>query len=466
MSDAPDSLPLRVPRHKTNLTEGPVVRHLWRMSVPMVWGILSIVSFQFVDMYFLSLLGTQALAAVSFTFPVTMLVFYITMGLAIGMSSVVSRQIGQGHHDTVVRITTHGVVFTALVGSIVAIVGCASLDPIFRLLGAEVYLMPDIRAYMIPWFAGAVFVTLPMIGNAALRGGGDTALPALIMISAAVINVILDPILIFGLFGFPRLEVAGAAIATIFGNAVAAAFCIAVLVRRRMISFWPFHGAQFGDSVKRLLHVGLPAGLTNMIAPLSQAVLVALLAAHGHEAVAAFGVVTRVEALSLVVLMALAVGMAPIIGQNWGARRYDRVNDTLGLALGFSALWSLGVAALLALYARPLAALFSDEAAVIDMVAVYLWSVPASWVAGNLVNGWASAFNAMGMPKRSVLMLAVKGFVLTVPLALLGAHLDGWRGVFWSIAVTNIICGLWFHFRNRRMCREMEAQRQAVGEKA
>lgn len=440
-----------------NLTEGPVSRLLWKMSLPMIWGILAMVSFQLVDMYFISLLGTEALAAISFTFPVTMFVFYIVMGLAIGMSSVVARQIGQGHHDTVVRITTHGIVLTVLVGLCVAIAGYATIDPLFRVLGAKDHLMPDIRAYMAPWFAGAVLVSLPMVGNAALRGGGDTRFPALVMISAAIMNVALDPVLIFGLLGFPKIGIAGAAISTVFGNGLAAFLCLAVLWRRDMISLRPFHGAQFGDSVKKLLHIGLPAGLTNTIAPISQAVLVALLAREGHEAVAAFGVVTKVEALAMVVLMAMAVGMAPIIGQNWGARKFDRVNETLTRALGFSALWSLGTAAVLALFARPVAGIFSDEPAVLDAAVFYLWIVPVTWAAGNLVNGWASAFNAMGMPKRSFLMIAVKGALLALPLAVIGAHLDGWRGVFWSVAATNLLSGLWFHFRNVRICREREA---------
>lgn len=438
-----------------NLTEGDPSRLLWKMSLPMVWGILAVVSFQIVDMYFVSLLGTEALAAISFTFPVTMFVFYIVMGLAIGMSSVISRQIGQGHHDTVVRITTHGMVLTALVGLCVAIAGYTTIDPLFRLLGAEEHLIPDIRAYMAPWFAGAVLVTLPMVGNAALRGGGDTKFPALVMISAAIVNVFLDPILIFGWLGFPQMGIAGAAISTVFGNGLAAFFCLMILWRREMISLRPFHGAQFTDSAKKLLHIGLPAGLTNTITPVSQAVLVALLATHGHEAVAAFGIVTKVEALAMVVLMAMAVGMAPIIGQNWGARKYDRVHEALNRALGFSTLWSLGMAALLALLARPVAGIFSDEPAVLDAAVFYLWVVPVTWAAGNLVNGWASAFNAMGMPRRSLLMIAVKGALLALPLAVIGAHLDGWRGVFWSIAATNLLSGLWFHFRNVRICREM-----------
>src|SRR5688500_6606882 len=116
-------------RHKGNLTEGPIGKHLVRMSVPMVWGILAIISFQLVDIYYISLLGTDPLAAISFTFPVTMTVFSLIIGLGIGLSSVLARKIGGGDHHEVICIATHGIILAMLAGFLLSATGLALMDP-------------------------------------------------------------------------------------------------------------------------------------------------------------------------------------------------------------------------------------------------------------------------------------------------------------------------------------------------
>jgi putative MATE family efflux protein len=454
--ESDDAPVLHISKRRKDLTHGGIAGHLVRMSIPMVWGILAIISFQLVDLYFISKLGHDALTAVSFTLPVTMFIHYVLIGLSIGMSSVVSRLLGQGHHDTVARVTTHGLCFTVLFGIALAGLGIAVLDPLFAALGASPAMMPMIRDFMVPWLAGGVFLSLPMVGNAALRGSGDTFFPAFVMILAAIINAALDPLLIFGLYGFPRLEIAGAAISTIFGNACAAVAGLVVLYRKGLIAVRPFHADRFGDSLKRILHVGVPASVTNMILPIAQGIVTALMALHGAQAVAAFGIVQRVEALAFVVLMAVATGMAPIIGQNWGAHKYDRVHTTLNLALGFCVGWSALMAVLLGAFARPLARAFTDDPATVDLAAQYFWIVPASFVVGNLVPGWSSAFNAMGMPKRSFLMIVVRILALTVPLTVLGNHFGGPLGIFVGLAVANVLSGAGFHVLNLRACRLRE----------
>lgn len=449
---------MHISRRRKDLTHGEIGGLLVRMSIPMVWGILAIISFQLVDLYFISKISHEALTAVSFTVPVTMFVHYVLIGLSIGMSSVVSRLLGQGDHDTVVRVATHGLCFTVLFGLALAAIGIAVLDPLFALMGATPDMMPMIRDFMIPWLAGGVFLSLPMVGNAVLRGTGDTFFPAAIMILAAVINVVLDPLLIFGLYGFPAWGIAGAAIATIFGNACGAVAGLWILSHKGLVSLSPFHLERFGDSLRRILHVGIPASVTNMILPLSQGIVTALMAAHGSQAVAAFGIVTRVEAFAFIALMAVATGMAPIVGQNWGAHKYDRVHKTLNLALGFSVVWSILVAVGLAAFAGPLARLFTDDPQTVGIAALYFLIVPASFIVGNLVPGWSSAFNAMGMPKRSFVMIVVRIFGLTIPLTVAGHFLAGPIGIFGGLALANVLSGLGFHLYNLQVCRLREMQ--------
>lgn len=450
--------------NKGDLTKGPVTNHLVRLTLPMIWGIFAIISFQLVDTFYISLLGTKPLAAITFTFPVTFIIFSMVMGLSIGMSSVVSRQIGEGNQDKVRRITTHGLILAFLTGIILAALGFIFMNPIFKAMGADEIMLPMIREYMVIWFAGSVFITLPMVGNAAIRAAGDTFLPAVIMTVVAVVNIILDPILIFGLLGFPRLELQGAAIATVFANLCAMIAGLYVLhVRKKMLCRDGLHLKHFKDSAKRLSYIALPAGLTGTIQPLTNAFIIALLAGYSAETVAAFGVVTRLEAFAFTIIMALATGMAPIIGQNWGAKKFGRVYQTLNKAFLFATVWSVFVGLVFMIFARPLASLFSEDnnAEFIYVAVLYFWIVGLTYVPGNIVAGWGSAFNAMGMPKRSFMMIVIKLLVLQIPLAILGSHYFGIIGIFAALAITNLITGTVFHFWNLRVCYQCEAEESA-----
>ncbi len=434
------------------LTGGPVGRHLLRLSVPMVWGIAAVIGFQLVDMYFIGLLGTAELAAVSFTFPIAYLVFGLMMAQGIALSSVLARQIGRGRALRGRRLATHGVVFAALGGLVFTALGLATLDPLFRLMGAQPAQLVLIRDYMVTWYAGAVFLSVLLAGNAVLRAGGDTTVPAIIMVSATLLKTLLDPVLIFGLGPAPALGVRGAALASVIADVLAMGACLYILfIRRNMLCPGRRHWRLFGASLRAFLFIAVPVGLGGMIGPAAVAFITALLAPYGEAAVAAFGIVSRIEAFAFIVIMALAVGMGPLIGQNFGAGQLDRVRETLRVAIGFSVLWCLLVTAVLLPGGGAVARLFSNEGAVVSLAASYFAIVALTYAPANLMPGWSSAFNAMGMPGRSFAMIVIRWVVLIVPAAVLGGHLAGVTGIFAAMALVNVAGGLGFHFYNRRV---------------
>lgn len=449
--------------NKGDLTVGDIRGHLVRLSVPMLWGILAMLSFQLVNTFYISLLGTEKLAAITFTFPVTYSIFAIFMGFGIAMSSVVARLIGEKKHDDVKRVTTHGLLMVALASLIVTIPGLIFMDALFRAMGANDDMLHMIDDYMAIYYVGATFICMPIVGNAAMRASGDTKVPATILCTAAIANALIDPVLIFGLFGFPRLELQGAAISTVLANGVAMLAGFYVLKRKDMIGL-PYlkNLSEFSDSAKRLLFIAIPAGLTSALPAVLNSVIIALLSQSGPAPVAAFGVATRVEAFVFVVMMALAVGMAPIIGQNWGAGRYDRVRETLRQALAFCVIWSVGVALVLGFFAHPLAKFFSEDVAVQDMIILYFLIVPFSYPFSNLVSGWGSAFNAMGKPHYSAGVLFLKMIVLMIPATYMGYHLYGPSGVFAAIALINVITGIVFHVFGWTRCSRKAEQIHAA----
>ncbi len=445
---------------KGNLTEGDLRAHLIRLSVPMLWGIGAIVSFQLVDTYYISRLGTDALAAMSFTFPITFTLFNIIMGFSIALSSVAARMIGAGQYADVQRVTTHAILLVAIVAASIAAGLYFFLDPLFSLMGADVVHMAYIKDFMHIWLAGAVCISVPMVGNAAFRASGDTKTPAIIMVTAALANAVLAPIFIFGLLGMPRLGVQGAAMVTVAANATAMVVGLYFLWHRyHLISATHLVKLRdFGDSCRRLLMIAIPVGLTNILTPLVAAFITHLLAKTGAEAVAAYGIAMRVEAFVVIPLMAVSIGLAPIVGQNWGAQKMDRVQTVVGYALRFCVQWSLAVAAVLVLLAHPLATLFSNDARVVQYTAYFFLIVPASYVFGNLLHGWGSIFNAMGKPQLAFAFLFGRMVVCLMPATMLGAALGGVTGVFVAISLVCAGTGIAAHLYGVRLLGQQQGQ--------
>ncbi|MFA5592936.1 MAG: MATE family efflux transporter [Micavibrio sp.] len=448
------------PGSRIDLKTGAVKTHLIRMTIPMIWGIAAMISMQLIDTYYISLLGTKELAAISFTFPVTMFIFYLIMGFGIAMSSVIARLIGEGREEDVRRITTHGIFLVTLTGLLLGFLGWIFHNPVFEAMGAGDLISPLIRSYMILWLAGVPFLAIAFAANASIRACGNASTPAYIMVGMAVLNALLTPVFMFGFFGLPRLEMTGAAIGTLLSQAVAAIACLWIIGHRQRM-FVPLSRLQirlFGNSCARILFIALPAGLTSAIIPFVNSIIVSLLAAYGSETVAAYGIASRVEAFGFIVLMALAVGMGPIIGQNLGALHFARVRETLRKAIGFSVLWSIATGALLMLLAVPIASLFSDDPIVVYYTKMAFLIIAPTYLFQALANGWSSAFNAMGKPQMAVAMTIVKMIVLTIPAVIFGAKAGGVMGIFMAIALVNVITGLAFHWWSLHALARLQAR--------
>ncbi|MFT7533840.1 MAG: Na+-driven multidrug efflux pump, partial [Gammaproteobacteria bacterium] len=243
------------PETKATLIEGDIRQHLIRLTVPMVWAILAMHSINIADTWFVAQLGKASLAAMSFTFPVVMLLLSLGIGFMAGTSSVLSRVIGQGDDNRVSRLTTDSILLAIVCAVVLSVVGLLTMDSIFLAMGASEELLPLIREYMVIWFAGYLFLLVPMAGIGCLRATGDSKLQSRIMMIAAVLNLILDPILIFGLLGVPAFGIAGAAIATVVARGATMIIGYRELRKRNMISLELPSLPQLFDSWKSLAHV-------------------------------------------------------------------------------------------------------------------------------------------------------------------------------------------------------------------
>ena len=433
------------------LTEGPVARTLLQKALPMLLGIAAILFFNIVDTFYVGQLGARELAAMSFTFPVTFVVLSLAMGMGIGASAVISTAIGQGDDARVRRLTTDSLFLANALVVLVAGAGLVFQQPIFRLLGAAEDMLPLIIAYMTPWWLGVGFLVIPMVGNSAIRATGDMKTPAYIMSIAGLVNAGLDPLLIFGLGPFPRLELQGAAVASVLSWTVTMGAALWILIRReRMIAFCLPKLQELADSWRAILRVGLPAAVTNVLTPLAGALLTRIASEHGTAAVAAWGVGNRIEGLALVGIAALSTAMTPFVGQNMGAGRCDRLREAVRFSILASLVWGGGVAVLLAALAYPIAFAFAEAAPVVRGIVHFLWVIPASYTLLGTVQLVSSFYNGAQRPMRAAALSGLRLFVFGLPLAAGGAHFAGLLGLYIGVALGNVLVGgiaIWMVWR-------------------
>ena len=438
---------------RRNLTEGAIAPTLLKLTLPMVGGIAAIVAFNLADTYFVGQLGTDRLAAMSFTFPVVMTLGNLALGLGIGASSIISRAIGEGDRSRVQRFTTNSLTLGVVAVAILSSIGLLTIEPLFTALGAESDVMPYIQEYMSIWYFGMVFLVVPMVGNSAIRAAGDTFVPSLIMVFSSGLNILLDPLLIFGLWGFPEWGLAGAAWATVISRATTLVASLLVLkFREKMLSNKIPNLVETFHCWRDILTIGLPAAGSNMITPISIGIITSFLAVYGSATVAGFGVASRVESLAMIVLMALAASISPFVGQNWGAKKCQRVLRALQQSYLFCIGWGIVAAILLALLATQIVSLFNNNPEVVAIARTYLLLVPISYGTAGMIQISNSTFNAMGKPLPAVILTVLRMLVLYIPLAYVGSLWLGAWGVFLAATVSNILVGIAAYFWSRRIC--------------
>ena len=452
MSDGEQTEAAAAPRPKGRLTNGSIAGHLTRMAIPMSWGLFAIIGINLVDTFFVAQLGTRELAAISFTFPVVFFMISLAIGLGVGASSVIARAIGSGDRERVQRLTTAALSLALVIVAGISLIGILTIEPLFRALGAEPDLIPRIAEYMGIWYLGMVFLVVPMVGNSCLRAAGDSFWPSMAMTIVALVNLVLDPILIFGLFGVPRLELEGAAIATVIARAVGLAISLWLLHYRERMILWALPPPrQLLADWKAILHVGLPAALSNVIVPVGLGAVTAIVASYGEAAVAAFGVVTRIEAICLVPIFALSAVIGPVVGQNWGSGLTERACEARRLVMQFSLAYGLFVSAVLILGGRYLVPLFNDDPQVVETGVLYFWIVPLCYAGYAAVMTSAAVFNALGRPWPASALTVTRALGLYVPLSFLGSVLFGLVGIFVGIFLANVLTGFAALIAGRRL---------------
>lgn len=425
-------------KNSLSLVENPIPQALVRMTTPMILGMAMLFTFSLADTLFISFLGTESLTAISFTFPVTFMVMSLAIGLGIGTSAVIAKYLGKSDFEKAKEASTVTSYLAILCALIIVIIFWVFLDRIFILIGASAEMLVLIRQYMVVWLPGSILIVALINGNSILRACGDTKTPSLLMAASALINVVLDPILIFGIGPFPAMGITGAAVATLVSWVIGFAYLSYLLLfKLELISRIIPSYSVIVKSGREMLSIGLPAAGANMMTPLAAGVMTAIAATFGESAVAAFGVGSRIEPLATLLILAMSSTLPPLISQNFGAARMDRVAEAYRISISFIMVWQLLVYGVLAVSAALIALVFSDDPAVISTIKLYIWILPLGYGLQGIIILSNSSLNALHRPFEALYLSAARFFIFYIPLAWLGSRYFGLTGFFIGALVGN-----------------------------
>jgi putative MATE family efflux protein len=416
---------------------------------------LSIMVFNLTDTWFVSRLGTDELAAMGFTFAVVMIIGALATGFSAGAASIIARALGAGNHTLARRTVAVGLFLTIAGTAIVSVAGYFTIDPLFRLLGAEGRVLDLVQDYMQIWFIGAVAAIMPPVSDGCLRAAGDMVRPLMVMCTCAVMNIILDAILIFGWGPVPAMGMEGAALATIIARTVGMTASLSFLHFRHRLIDWSFpHLRELLHSWREIIRLGIPASLTQALNPIAQGFYIRLAAGVGGvQAVAAMATGTRIVAFSLILAYAYGIALVPFVGHNYGAKAHHRVQEARRISNRFALLYA-GISLLLLFpTAGIVSRWFSNDPTVIKLSTTYIL-IAVLGIPGVLISVWMSQLlNVIGKPMPVMIINLTRVFLFIIPLSLFGSRLFGFPGLVVGITVGNLLSGIQAYFTTRRQLR-------------
>jgi putative MATE family efflux protein len=427
----------------SKLVDKSIPKTIIGMAIPMLAGTFAMTMYHLTNAWFVSRLGTEALAAISFTFPVVMFIMLLIRGLGSGAIPLVAHAIGERDHAKAAMLSTHALILGIPFAIAISVLGILTITPLFFRLGASGEVLTLTARYMKIWYSGAVVVVLQMVIMDIIISTGNTKAVSLILVSSTVLNALLDMGLIFGMLGLPKMGIAGAALATILSHTAALAVAFYILIRQlKLINTDALSTAALLDSWSKFLRFGIPGSLGQIMNPVASAVITKLAAGYGTAAVAAMGVASRIEMFSLMIPMTVGIPLVPFIAQNYGARRMDRIRKARKGTMIFAAVYGVFIALLLIIFARPMARLFSAETAVIEILCTYIYITSMGYGIAE-VHRYAG-FTMIGThkPFRASALNILRVVLLLIPLTVMGSHFFKLEGIFWGRLTTDLLAGL------------------------
>jgi putative MATE family efflux protein len=428
-----------------DFTKGSLRRAVFLLSVPMVLEMLMESVFAVVDIFYVSKLGSEAVAAVGLTESLITIVYSIGFGLSMAATAMVSRRIGEKDPKGAAKAAFQSIITGLVVSLIIAIPGVLFASDLLRLMGASENIYTTMSSYTAIMLGGNVVIMLLFIINAVFRSAGDAAVSMRVLWIANLINIVLDPLLIFGIGPFPELGLKGAAIATTIGRGLGVVYQLYLLFRgnKRVKLTIDIIGIDL-TAIKTLIRLSIGGIGQNLIATSSWIGLMRIISEFGSEAIAGYTIAIRVIVFALLPSWGISNAAATLVGQNLGANQHYRAEKSVW-AVGKVNLWLMGIISIiLILFPSALIRLFIDEAAVIKSGMMSLRIISIGFIFYGLGMVMVQALNGAGDTITPTIINFFCFWILEIPLAyFLAITLNiGEEGVYYSIVISESVMAL------------------------
>ena len=418
----------------------PIPKLLVQMSLPIVISMLIQALYNIVDSAFVAQINENALTAVSLAFPVQNLMIAVASGTAVGINALLSRSLGEKEFGRA-NAAAHNGIFLALVSTAVtAVLGFVLAGPFFAMQTSD----PEIYAYGVTYMRYCTVLSLGIFMEITmeriLQATGRTIFTMLSQGTGAITNIILDPILIFGLFGAPKMGVAGAALATVIGQFLAMFLALFFNVKYNKDLNLSMKGFRpSGDIIKRIYAVGVPSIVMQSIGSVLTFGMNKILMAFSSTATAVFGVYFKLNSFIFMPIFGLNNGLVPIVAYNYGARRRKRITEAIRLSVILAeAVMFIGIA-LFWLIPDKLLGIFNASAQMLEIGVPALRIISLSFIFAGFCIVITSVFQALGSAVYSMITSLARQLLVILPVAYLLSHLFGLAAVWWAIPIAEIV---------------------------
>jgi putative MATE family efflux protein len=437
-------------KSKHDLTQGSIFKNLIHLAWPIALSNILQDSFSVVDMIFVGKLGAEAISAVDMSSNLQRLISVLSLGISMGTVVLVSQSIGAQQREQGENIAMQALILSVVCPLGIACIGFPLAEIGLRLLGAEEEVVRLGVPYLRITLLGGVMMFVSMTLGSIFRAGGDSMTPMVVMIFSTVLNIVLDPLLIFGLWKFPRLGVAGSAYASVIGRSAGVViFLYLCFIGRSIISLKHVKRRIDLSAMGQILRLGIFSSMQGFLRHASRLGFIRVVAIYGTNAVAAYAICMRLRILVMHLGFGFANAVAPMVGQNIGAGQIDRAEKSANLAGGLATVFMAVLGSLLFLFPHFCIRVFTGQTEVITVGSVYLRYLSATFafIAISIVFG--RALNGAGDTVSPMVMTFICQLGIGLLLVILLSYLVGIKGVWIGIALSNVVQGvlMWLWFR-------------------